>query len=37
MLYGLSVMNQYASTGIAPTIDEFKAALPDIRWTYEGE
>ena len=37
MLYGLKVRNEYASTGIAPTIDEFKENLPKIVWTYYGE
>lgn len=34
MLYALAIMNNYASTGIAPTMDEFKAGLPNIVWTY---
>lgn len=34
MEYALQVMNDYASTGIAPTMDEFKAGLPRIVWTY---
>ena len=34
MLYALAVMNEYASTGIAPTMEEFKAGLPTITWTY---
>ena len=37
MLYGMKVRNDYASTGIAPTIDEFKENLPKIVWTYDGE
>ena len=37
MLYGMKVRNKYASTGIAPTIDEFKENLPKIVWTYDGE
>ena len=37
MLYGMKVRNEYASTGIAPTIDEFKENLPKIVWTYDGE
>ena len=37
MLYGIKLRNEYASTGIAPTIDEFKQNLPKIVWTYDGE
>ena len=37
MLYGMKVRDEYASTGIAPTIDEFKENLPKIVWTYDGE
>ena len=37
MLYGMKVRNEYASTGIAPSIDEFKENLPKIVWTYDGE
>ena len=37
MLYGLEVMNHYAETGEAPTLEEFKAALPVIEWTLESE
>ena len=34
MLYGLEVMNHYEETGEAPTIEEFKAALPVIVWSF---
>ena len=34
MLYGLSVMNRYAETGEAPSLEEFKAALPTITWSF---
>lgn len=34
MLYGLKVQNEYAATGNVPTLMEFKAALPKIKWTY---
>ena len=37
MLYGMKVRNDYASTGIAPTIDEFRENLPKIVWTYDEE
>ena len=37
MLYGMKVRNDYDSTGIAPTIDEFKENLPKIVRTYEEE
>ena len=33
----MKVRNDYDSTGIAPTIDEFKENLPKIVWTYDGE
>ena len=35
MLYGLEVMDHYAETGEAPTLEEFKAALPVIVWSFE--
>lgn len=35
MLYGLKVQNDYAATGNAPTIAEFKANLPQIEWTWK--
>ena len=34
LAYGLEVMNHYAATGEAPTLDEFKNNLPNIVWTY---
>ena len=33
MEYGLAVMNEYAVTGKAPSLDEFKAGLPQMNWT----
>ena len=35
MLYGLEIMNHYAETGEAPTLEEFRAALPKIRWSFK--
>ena len=37
MLYSMKVRDDYASTGIIPTIDEFKENLPKIVWTYTEE
>ena len=37
MLYGLEIMNHYAETGEAPTLEEFEAGLPVITWTFEDE
>lgn len=37
MLYGLEVMTHYAETGEAPTLEEFRAALPIIHWTFAEE
>lgn len=34
MEYGLSVINAYEETGIAPTLEDFTAALPVITWSY---
>lgn len=34
MLYGLSVQNAYAAGEPVPTLEEFKAALPVIVWSY---
>ena len=31
--YGLAVQNEYAATGKAPSLDEFKAGLPRMNWT----
>lgn len=33
MLYAIDVMNHYRETGEAPTLEEFRAALPRIQWT----
>lgn len=35
MEYGLRVQNEYAKTGIAPTLEEFKNNLPQIEWSIE--
>lgn len=35
MLYGLDVMNHYAETGEAPTLQEFRDNMPNIEWTYQ--
>ena len=34
MAYALDVMNAYENTGTAPTIKEFKAGFPKIKWSY---
>ena len=33
MEYGLAVQNEYAATGKAPSLEEFKAGLPMIEWS----
>ena len=33
MEYGLAVMNEYAATGKAPSLEVFKAGLPLIEWS----
>lgn len=33
MEYGLAVMNEYAVTGKAPSLNDFKAGLPQMNWT----
>lgn len=35
MEYGLAVQNEYAATGKAPSLEEFKAGLPVIEWSVE--
>lgn len=35
MEYGLEVQNEYAATGKAPSLEEFKAGLPKIKWSIE--
>ena len=35
MEYGLAVQNEYAATGKAPSMEEFKAGLPVIEWRVE--
>ena len=35
MLYGMKVRDDYASTGIAPTLEEFEENLPKVVWTYD--
>lgn len=37
MHYGQDVMNHYAETGEAPSIEEFVKNLPTIEWTFKGE
>lgn len=37
MLYGLQVQNDYAAGKEVPTLEEFKANLPDVIWTYTEE
>ena len=34
MEYSLEVMNEYAATGNAPSLGDFKAGLPQIEWTF---
>ena len=34
MEYSLEVMNEYAATGRAPSLEVFKAGLPQIEWTF---
>lgn len=36
MLYGLEVQNRYAAGEEIPSLEDFKANLPQITWTYEG-
>ena len=35
MEYGLAVQNEYAATGKAPSLEEFKAGLPQMKWSIE--
>lgn len=35
MEYSLAVMNEYAATGIAPALEDFKSGLPQIKWSVE--
>jgi hypothetical protein len=37
MTYALEVINEYAKTGNAPTLAEFKANFPKMVWTYQKE
>ena len=37
MLYGLQVLNDYETGNPVPTLAEFKAALPNIVWSYAEE
>ena len=37
MLYGLEVENKAKRGEPVPTLDEFKAALPVIKWTFKGD
>ena len=35
MAYGLEVQNQFAETGEAPDLEEFKTEIPKIEWSIE--
>ena len=35
MAYGLEVQNQFAESGSAPDLEEFKAGIPKIEWSIE--
>lgn len=35
MEYGLAIMNEYAETGIAPTLEGFNVGLPVMEWSAE--
>lgn len=35
MAYGLEVQNQFAETGEAPDLEEFKTGIPKISWSIE--
>lgn len=35
MAYGLEVQNQFAETGEAPDLEEFKTGIPKIEWSIE--
>lgn len=37
MTYALGVINEYAKTGNAPSLAEFKKGLPKMVWTYQEE
>lgn len=37
MVYALGVINAYRQTGEAPSIEDFRAGLPNITWTYTEE
>ena len=37
MLYALEVMNRYSETGEAPSLADFRSALPSITWTFGEE
>lgn len=34
MHYALAIINEYKTSGKAPTLEEFKAGFPRITWTY---
>ena len=36
MLYGLEVQNKYISGESVPSLEEFKAGLPECVWSFEG-
>jgi hypothetical protein len=37
MHYALAIINEYKTSGKAPTLEEFKAGFPKIVWTYREE
>lgn len=37
MTYALGVINEYAKTGVAPSLKDFKAGFPKMTWTYTEE
>ena len=37
MHYALTIINEYQSTGNAPTLAEFKSGFPKMVWSYGGE
>ena len=37
MHYALAIINEYKTSGKAPTLEEFKAGFPKMVWTYQEE
>lgn len=37
MTYALNIINEYAATGVAPSLKDFKAGFPVITWTFTEE